>query len=393
MQPVILLGGNIIALGIARALALKGIDIILMRYDPNDMAQFSKYVKKSIHAPNPNQNENDYINFLLQQAKYFPKALLIPVNDDTVLVTSKYKQKLLQQYEVATPDYEIAKLFINKEKTYTLCKKKGIPHPKGFIVESLKELEDVRDQIFYPCIVKPCVSHRFVAAFNTKLFIIGNFKELKEKFLLCARKNHKVIIQEFIEGEDENQYGVFQYYDRRGKLLSTFSTQKIRLNPPRKGVARVAQHITSIPEIEIYAQRLLESVKYKGMAGVHFKYDPRDNVYKLIEVNIRLGRHHFLSTRCGVNFPFLMYNDLINGISSNLTVSGSQTYWIDLYAEAINFILRDSKEKWTIRDYMRPYRGNKVFAVYDGKDRKPFLMSLINLPFKYNRIIKNSFRN
>jgi len=91
-----------------------------------------------------------------------------------------------------------------------------------------------------------------------------------------------------------------------------FLFRKIRQNPPKFGVARVGISQDRIPQIiEEFTERILKEANFKGIANAEFKKYPRDNQFKLLEINVRAFRSNWLATYCGINFPWIIYMDLV----------------------------------------------------------------------------------
>jgi hypothetical protein len=81
-----------------------------------------------------------------------------------------------------------------------------------------------------------------------------------------------------------------------------------------------------------------------------------------------------LSVACGVNHPWLIYQDLILNQQSDITEYKVGTYWIDFWTDLYDSLFRRKKEDIRLRDYLGPYFArNKVFSDLDIKDIKPFL--------------------
>ena len=57
--------------------------------------------------------------------------------------------------------------------------------------------------------------------------------------------------------------------------------------------------------------RFLRSIGYYGLVELEYKYDRRDGLTKLLDVNARTWGYHSLATRAGVDFPYLLYADQI----------------------------------------------------------------------------------
>jgi predicted ATP-grasp superfamily ATP-dependent carboligase len=57
--------------------------------------------------------------------------------------------------------------------------------------------------------------------------------------------------------------------------------------------------------------KLLQGSGYRGLASVEFKRDPRDDVFKLIEVYVRSGTQIALALAAGVDLPYIAYRDAV----------------------------------------------------------------------------------
>ena len=55
----------------------------------------------------------------------------------------------------------------------------------------------------------------------------------------------------------------------------------------------------------------MEHVGYTGFANFDIKYDPRDNSYRIYEINTRLGRSNYYVTGSGFNVVPWIVDDLI----------------------------------------------------------------------------------
>jgi predicted ATP-grasp superfamily ATP-dependent carboligase len=62
-----------------------------------------------------------------------------------------------------------------------------------------------------------------------------------------------------------------------------------------------------------HAERILEALKWHGVAMVEFKRDARDGVSKLLEINGRFWGSLQLAVDSGVDFPYLLYRLAVDG--------------------------------------------------------------------------------
>ena len=373
MDKVIVIGCGVPGYGVIRALANRNIEIIAMTYARKDAAQFSKYVSEVVNIPVPEQDEDKFIELLTRNALKWGGALIVETSDNTSVALSKHKEVLSKYYRLVTPDREVHRFFLEKEKTYELAKECNVPIPRSI---RLSRLEDIQksSEIQYPCILKPVRSFEFVSRFMVKNFEVNNESELIEKAKLCLDAGIPMLLQEIIPGPDENLFKLQGYINSQGRTVGKFFHRKLRQHPPHFGVMRVGISTEAYPEVEQLAGRLLNHVNYRGYFSIEFKKDPRDGQLKLMENNCRLVRCSLLATASGVNHPWIIYQDLLNNQQVDVTDYKVGTYWIELYADISDSLFFHTEENINMSDYIRPYLArNKAYADLDFHDLKPFM--------------------
>ncbi len=180
----------------------------------------------------------------------------------------------------------------------------------------------------------------------------------------------EVVLQELIPGGDA--LGVnYNAYFWQGEPLVEFTAQKVRSAPPELGSPCVARS-ARVPEVLEYGRAILKAMDFYGYACTEFKLDPRDGVYKLMEVN---GRHNLstqLAVSCGLNFPWLHYRHLTDGILPESSEYRLDLNWIDGTRDAA-YALRYLRRERSLSKFLQPYFEPHVFAVLDWSDPLPIL--------------------
>jgi predicted ATP-grasp superfamily ATP-dependent carboligase len=124
---------------------------------------------------------------------------------------------------------------------------------------------------------------------------------------------------------------------------------------------------------------MLLELGFSGYACTEFKRDPRDGVYKLMEVNGRHNLSTLLAVRCGINFPWLHYRHLSEGIVPQASEFREEVYWIDLVRDVGYTGMYMTRERHPLIDYLRPYLKPHVFAILDRSDPMPFFRKVVLL--------------
>jgi predicted ATP-grasp superfamily ATP-dependent carboligase len=187
------------------------------------------------------------------------------------------------------------------------------------------------------------------------------------------------MLQEIIPGPEESLVQAKIYIDSRGELLSKIMYRKIRQSPSRLGVIRVGETVPYDQEIHNAAKRIIDRAEYQGYIGVEFKRDERDMRWKLIEVNVRIGRCTSLLQKAGVDLPWLIYQDKVMDEQHPIDAY-SEAVWIDIVPDLLNLVVRDHKFGFSTRSFFAPYLvKHRSWATWSISDPMPFIKGLLQI--------------
>lgn len=374
MIPAIILSAHTMALGVVRALGTKGVPVVVVTYDPKDTAQCSKYVTAQVFAPHPLEDEEGFIATVLSLSENWKGAVLFPVSDETLLITARNKQTFSKHFKVACPDYQAVQQVVDKQHTYPLAEKYGVPVPQTLVPNCADELIEFGRRVEFPCLLKPSQSHQFYYRFGVKMFKADNCEELLDYYLQAADADLEVMVQEFIPGGDE-EVANYNAYAISGVSKVEFTADHVRNAPPTFGSPRVAcsRHIQELIEP---GRRLMKALDYTGYACTEFKRDPRDGRYKLMEVNGRHNLSTLLAVYCGINFPWLEYQYQVHGICPEPREFQPGVYWIDMTRDLAYSIKHMREEAYSPKAYLKPYFSRHVWAIFDWRDPLPFMQRI-----------------
>lgn len=380
-KTVIVIGCYVGGLGVIRSFANKPVKIIALSYEKIDFAHRSKYVNEWHRIPHPRESEKEFIEFLMRNGEKWRGAVIFDTDDNAATSVSKNKKMLSEYYKIVSADWELMSLFINKNKAWEIALKSGVPHPLNFIANSKSEFEKIKEEINFPCLLKPVRGHEFRGKFNVKNFEANNIQEYDKYVNLCLKENQEVMVQEIIPGPDTNLFKCMTYINTKNQISGLFFHNKIRQNPPKFGVGRVCISAPFNSEVERLFKLLLQGSGYKGFLTVEFKKDIRDGKLKFIEANVRMPRINYLPMACGINFPWMIYKDLVENEQIYFNNYHDHLYWIEIYSDLLNTIFRHSRENYTLSEYISPYFSkDKTFAIFSLKDPLPFIIQTLKLP-------------
>ena len=249
------------------------------------------------------------------------KILLISTNETYVEFIAKNKEKLKKQYVFNYPSLEVIKSLTNKENFYKTYENSNLSFPKTIYYDVVKEKKI--PAISYPCILKPAnvveYNHlRFEG--KNKIYKIETEEELKRTLSLIKENGYKdkMILQEFIPGDDSYLFDAVVYVNTKGKV-EFMSFAQIGLQEHTKSMVGNAAVLLNgfnttkgdTVKMSEDIRAFMESIHYTGFAEVDMKYDARENCFKVLEINARQGRCSYYVTPMGKNLVQVLVEDVL----------------------------------------------------------------------------------
>jgi predicted ATP-grasp superfamily ATP-dependent carboligase len=139
------------------------------------------------------------------------------------------------------------------------------------------------------------------------------------------------------------------------------------------------------------ALTILTNLKWYGVAMVEFKYDPRDNQPKLLEINPRFWGSLELAIKAGVNFPYLLYKVVMDEeIEPVMKYKlGVRCRWL-LPGDLCHFLA--NPKRFSLQPSFFKFYGT-AYDILSWRDPLPVLGTLLSgLEFVYNSELKNFLR-
>jgi predicted ATP-grasp superfamily ATP-dependent carboligase len=223
----------------------------------------------------------------------------------------------------------------------------------------------------------------FYKSIGKKVLLSRNVLELKKNLIYIKGKYSidKTITQELIPSDGCNKTISFTAFCDNGVIKTYWIGKKLREHPLRFGTATFCESIEQ-PELIDLSSRLLEKLKYTGVCEVEYLFDPRDNEFKLIEVNARTWLWVGLAKACGIDYAKIIYN-----FANGKPVIYPEKYeiglkWINWFTDISYSILAILSGKTGILDYFGSLRGSKGKAIFNKSDIKP-LFAFAGLSFTF----------
>lgn len=369
------MGADYRALGIVRSLGRRRIPVWVMKQGGHLVATASRYVRRGV-PPWPEGEDAEKIDYLLDlSVKHSLKGwALIPTDDYAVNLASVYHDLLSKQYRVTVPAWEKLQWACDKRQLQKLAQKVGINQPWTKCIPALEEL--ARLDCPFPVILKPAIRLKPTSLSIPKAWRADDHNELLARLGEASSfiRPENLILQEMIPGGGETQFS-YAALCKDGVPLASIVARRLRQYPKDFGQFSTFVETVDEPEVATAAERLLAAARFTGLAEVEFKKDPRDGLFKVLDVNPRVWGWHTLSVRAGVDFSYLLWL-LTKGEPVPILQARAGERWIHGTADlrvAIDEILHG---EFSLSSYLRSVRGAKESAMFAWDDPLPALLDL-----------------
>jgi D-aspartate ligase len=379
----VIIGGDFQGLAILRSLAKWHIPVCLLDHEWC-ISRFSKYPKNYVKCPSVTQ-ELELLSFLVDLGKKedLKGWVMYPNDDETVRFLATHKDQLEEHYRIPTPPWDIVKFAYEKKLTYQLAQKNGIAVPRTFYPRCIEDLEAL--SLEFPVIIKPSIKQPFYRKMKRKAIRADTKRELVDFFRESMSKVEglEIMIQELIPGGPNFLFSVGSLC-KDGEFLGRVVARRPRQHPMDFGHATTYAVTLDMPELEETAKKILSCIGYYGISEVEFMLDPRDGIYKLLEINARPWGWHSLAIAAGVDLPYLLYQDML-GEEIKTNDFEKNIKWIRLTTDIPTVLKEIIRGNMRIRDYLDSLKGEKHDAVLSLKDPMPFVMEVLMIPYLWKR--------
>jgi len=330
------------ALAVTRGLGRAGIPVIVGAETARSLAGASRYCVARWQYPSPLSSPSNFISSLAEAVERFDITAIIPPTDASMQALAAQRDQFRPSITAMIPSLESYEMVSDKYRLMKFANELGIPVPKTIFVPD-GNIVAVLDQVrAYPVIVKPGrsllrVDERWI---KTSVHVISSVEELTDLYRRTPYLRNPSLIQQRIEGEGQGVFGLFDH----GRPCALFAHRRIREKPPAGGVSVFRESIELPKPMVDYAVRLMERVKWHGVAMVEFKIERDSNIPMLMEINGRFWGSLQLAVDAGLNFPHLLYQvgqGIPVAVPNNSYRIGTKSRW--LLGDVDHLLLRLTK--------------------------------------------------
>lgn len=369
-------------LGIARSLGERGTPVIGLSAHRGTYGEFTRYAKIR-RSPDSRLDPLGLLDFLIRLRDEIPgdRAVIFPTRDDDLIFLDRFRAELQDRFILMLPSGAALEACLDKWQTHRWAQIAGAPSPRCWMIADRDELLNSAPDLTYPCVLKPVSAHRWRQARNwslvrgRKAIGVSSFQELMAEYDAIAPAEPRVLIQEMVPGGDDRLRIAACYLDRDCRFAAGFTAEKVLQVPAGFGTGCIVKSAAH-PELLETAARLLETMRFSGIAEVEFKWDEASGQHKLIEVNPRAWDQHRLGNAAGVDLTYLAYCDSLGLPRPSFERQRTGQTWLAEDVFSISLVKAVLKRGGQPGRLIRLARGQRLYAIWSLKDPLPFLAFL-----------------
>ncbi len=297
------------ALAVVRSLGRQGIEVHLGSQDSKSSVRMSRYVTKAEWIRPFSVQSGEWVSHLKMILCAHRYNLVIPTSDSYLVPLVCNIHEFVGLSRFAIPNLRAFEYSYYKHKTLAMARKLQIPYPDSLFVQTREDLEQTSSasRFALPLILKPASSAVWRDS-NRRDFSVTlarswpEFYQVGEEILDYV----PLLVQTYFQGIGVGQ----EFLAHNGEVILAF--QHRRVHEPRGGGGSSYRVSEALDESMLECSRkILKYLKWDGVIMIEYKKNPASGEFALMEINGRFWGSLPLAVACGADFPFYLYQLLV----------------------------------------------------------------------------------
>jgi predicted ATP-grasp superfamily ATP-dependent carboligase len=298
--------------GAIRTLGRAGVPVYAMTEDRLTPAALSRYVRDSFVARTTGREDDAYLLALFESVgrRIGRRAIALPTDDEAASFVAEHADELSPWFVIPRVPPTLPRHLSSKRGLHETCLELEVATPAAAFPSSVDEVAEFARTARFPVVAKnvdPWLRLRTPVVPNSTLV------RTPEALLTLAADwpaAPQVMLQEYIPRDAAEDWIFHGYADASSSCPVALTGVKYRSWPPRAGVTSYAR---MVPNEELVGRStdLLHRLGYRGIVDLDWRFDRRDQEYKLLDFNPRVGaQFRLFETTAGIDVVRAMHLDL-----------------------------------------------------------------------------------
>ncbi len=387
-SPAVVVGvDNITGLQTARLLADRGVPVVGVASSLKHWGARTRSCVEILESPLADTRLLETLHDVAD--RWAGPGVLFPCTDLSVAFLSRHRDQLPEGLRLPLACHDTVDLLMDKSSFATYAAGRGLPVPRAATIHDAGEAEDAAASFEFPCVLKPGLkSAAWLGHTKAKGFVVHSREHFLSLYEEISTWAPEILLQEWVDGAETDQYTCNAYFDEHGDPLVTFMTRKVRQWPPRVGTGSSGEECRNDDVLKTTID-VFGGLGFHGLAYLEMKQDVSTGRLMIIEPNV--GRPTGRSATAEAGGVELVYTAYRHALGLPLPEARTQRYgdakWIDLRRDAQAALVASRQGTLPLREWARWLRGPKAHAIWSSRDPLPFATDLAQATFAGGRML------
>jgi len=374
-------------LGVIRSLGRMGVPVHVVHEDVLAPAAASKYVHGRWQW-NPGSAHPDHVRVgLTRLAERIGRpSVLVATDDAGAIFLAEHGEPLRGWFLFSAPDRDLPRRAAGKDSLVRLCRELDFPCPETTLRTSLDDALDFVDRVGLPVFAKRARPWRSAPETHRRsTTLVRTRDELAALFLSpVAAADDPLVLQELVPGGPHADWFFHAYCDDRSTCRPGFTGIKLRSYPPHAGITTLGRTAVN-DRLRGEVERLLRDLGYRGLVDLDLRFDSRDERYKLLDFNPRVGAQFRLFEDSGcLDVARAAYLDLTGQTLPDHAPAQERRFLVENY-DTLAAFAHIRRGELDLRSWASSLREVDEVAWFARDDLAPFGLMCVRLAWRVLR--------
>jgi D-aspartate ligase len=367
-------------LGVIRSLGRMGVPVYGVHEGPWAPAASSRYLHgRFFWQPNAQDVERVSAGLLRLSERIGRPAVLVPTDDAGSIFLAEHGEALRERFLFPDPPRDLPRRVAGKYSLYELCREYGVPSPLAHVPDTLAAARGFAAEARFPLIAK--LTTPWAGGGLRSTSILADAAELDDAYEASARAGVGLMLQEFIPGGPGQDWFFHGYCDGGSLCRPAFTGVKDRSYPAFAGLTSMGRSVPN-PRLAAEITALLRRVGYQGILDLDLRYDPRDDQYKLLDFNPRIGaQFRIFRDAAGTDVATACYLDLTGHPVPASEQVNDRGFVVENY-DPIAALSYWRRGELKLRPWLRSVRAADETAWFARDDLRPFGLMCLRMGWR-----------
>jgi D-aspartate ligase len=311
--------------GAIRTLGRAGVPVYAITEDRLTPAAVSRYLTGRFVAPTTGlEDDGRLLEIFAGIGKQLGRPVIaLPTDEEAAVFVAEHADELSPWFITPEINPSLPRRLASKRGLHDTCVELGVPTPRAVFPTLLADVLAFAERATFPVVAKnidPFNRLRGPAVRSSTII------RTPESLLTLAADwpdPPRVMLQEYIPSAVAEDWIFHAYFDVSSECLAGFTGVKYRSWPPLGGVTSYARIVINEALTQQSAE-LCRRLGFRGIVDLDWRFDRRDQRYKLLDFNPRVGaQFRLFETTAGIDVVRAMHLNLTGRpIPSGVPVAG-----------------------------------------------------------------------